>query len=137
MNPAIAKIKPLLFMQLLVALALTACTTNTPITSIEAHHPVNHVVLVWLKDDTNKSAIIDKIIQDSYKLTEIKALKTINGGRSIPSERKIVDDSFDVGLTMQFNNLADMQSYLTDPKHVAFVKSIKPMIKKLVVYDFK
>jgi hypothetical protein len=58
-------------------------------------------------------------------------------GKSIPSDRKIVDDSFDVGLYMIFSSQDDMKRYLMHPEHIKTVKTIlKPLASKIQVYDF-
>jgi len=97
---------------------------------------VVHVVLLWLKEPGNNQHI-QKIIDTSYKLHEIPELIKLRVGKSIPSDRKIVDDSFDVGLYMTFNNEEDMQLYLDHPKHKEIVKSVlKPLVSRILVYDF-
>jgi len=58
-------------------------------------------------------------------------------GRSLSSNRKIVDDSFDIGIYMRFNSVSDMNSYLKHPRHIELVDMhIKPNIDKIIIYDF-
>jgi hypothetical protein len=58
-------------------------------------------------------------------------------GRAIASDRKIVDDSFDLGIHAVFANQQDMQTYLSHPEHIVFVNQfVKPKLEKLLVYDF-
>lgn len=97
---------------------------------------VNHVVLVWLKADTAPE-VREKIIEGSKTLKTIPGILDLQVGKAIPSERPIVDDSFSLGLYMRFDTVADMNAYLTDPKHVEFVDTqVRPYLEKLVVYDF-
>lgn len=93
--------------------------------------------MVWFKAGTSQ-ADIEKIMQETKQLKDdIPQIKSLNLGRAIPSNRKIVDDSFDLGIQLQFANQADMETYLTHPKHIAFVKTfVKPKLAKLLVYDF-
>lgn len=96
---------------------------------------VGHVVLVWLKDSGNQQHI-EQIIAVSKRLKEIPEIKLLHVGTAIPSDRKIVDDSFDVGLYMTFDSVKELESYLTHPQHVDAVKKIiKPLSKRILVYD--
>jgi hypothetical protein len=97
---------------------------------------VNHVILVWLKDNSDPN-LITHIMSEAINLQKIKTVKTIHVGSPIVSERKIVDSSFDLGIFMSFDNVENMNAYLTDPRHVEFFKNnIEGKTKKLVVYDF-
>ena len=111
---------------------LTACTTP----NITQQEQVVHVVLIWLKESGNEQHIV-QIIDTTKRLKEIPEIKQLRVGKSIPSNRKIVDHSFDVGIYMTFASLDDMQHYLNHPKHKHAVKTvIKPLASKLIVFDF-
>lgn len=117
---------------LVLLLSLFACgQSNTDNTA-----SINHIVLVWLKADTS-IAEINTIIEESKALKSIGGIQSLNIGTAIASERKIVDDSFSLGLHMRFANLKDMNHYLKHPRHVDFVDNfIKPKLEKILVYDF-
>jgi hypothetical protein len=69
---------------------------------------------------------------------EISQIQHLSVGPAVPSERPIVDDSFDVGLVMRFNSKADMDAYEKHPVHVNAVKEVQtlmPLAKRLLVYD--
>lgn len=111
-------------------LLLTACAP------VEVKQPVHHIVLVWLKAGTPPEAY-EQIIEGSRTLAHIGQIRDLQVGKPIPSERRIVDDSFSLGLYMRFDSVADMNAYLTNPRHVQFVDTlVKPHLEKLVVYDF-
>ncbi len=58
-------------------------------------------------------------------------------GHSLPSDRKIVDDSFDVGIYISLANTEDMDAYLSHPLHTRAVEEVlQPLARKVVVYDF-
>jgi hypothetical protein len=98
--------------------------------------PVQHIVLVWLKADTAPE-VREQIIAGSKALDDIGQIRDLQVGKAIASERPIVDDSFSFGIYMRFDSAADMNTYLTDPRHVQFVDTqVKPYLEKLVVYDF-
>jgi len=96
---------------------------------------VMHIVLIWLKEPDNSSHI-NKVVMETKKLEKIEDVQAINVGSSILSNRIIVDDSFDVGLSMEFVNTNAMERYLIHPEHIHAVKSIlRPLTRKIVVYD--
>jgi hypothetical protein len=96
---------------------------------------VTHIVLVWL-DKSLSQEQITKIIDNTKQLSKINYVKSMKVGRAISSTRKIVDDSFTFGIVMKFADIESMNKYLVDDNHVNYVKQLKPMIKKLLVYDF-
>jgi len=116
----------------LVCLAIFSCSSTG-----EHEQPkdeVVHVVLIWLKEPEH----MQQIINESRRLREISELQQLRVGKSIPSDRKVVDDSFDIGLYMTFNNQEDMQRYLIHPEHKDVVNTVlKPLVSEIKVYDFK
>jgi len=114
----------------LLTLLLSACAGHTPHSS-----GVSHVVLVWFKDTVSTTDIAD-IHARSLELHSIPGLTSIQAGAAVPSERPIVDDSFDLGLVMRFKTVEAMQAYLTHPQHKALVRQhIRGKVKRLQVYD--
>ena len=110
---------------------LTGCAMNaeTPDKGIK------HVVLCWLNDPGNQ-AHIQQVIKTSYELTVIPGVLDLQAGTALKSERKIVDDSFDVGIVMSFNNANEMNDYLSHKEHVRRVKNdLLPLCQRILVYD--
>ncbi len=97
---------------------------------------LNHVILVWFNDDISAEQI-EKVKRESYALKAIGELRYIQAGNAVESERSIVDDSFDLGLIMQFDSKEAMERYINDPRHKAFVdEHIKGKVQRVLVYDF-
>ena len=118
----------------LAAFFLSACAQ--PISSGVSETRVYHVVLCWLKDPGRTEAR-QRIIDASRSFAGIPGVISVRAGTSIPSSRAIVDDSFDVGILLTFRDKQAMQAYLTHPDHTKAVqKIIRPLVKKIVVYDF-
>ena len=128
-----------LMMRLFVAIfilciSVSACTLLS--TSNIEEEDVVHVVLIWLKESGNPEHI-QQLISASKQLEEIALIREMRIGKPVPSERAIVDDSFDVGLYMVFDNQEDMERYLVHPKHKSVViNHLKPLADKILVYDF-
>lgn len=98
---------------------------------------IEHVVLVWLKDHGNSSQR-DKMIAVTRSFQkDIPGIVSISAGDVLPSDRPIVDDSFDMGLVVRFENKAALDAYEKHPVHVKAVKEIlKPLAGRIVVYDY-
>ena len=95
---------------------------------------VQHVVFIWLKDSSVENR--QRIMKSSAALYEIQELETMSMGPALPSDRDIVDDSFDIGYVMTFKDKEAMERYLVHPIHKKLVEEVlKPALKKLVVYD--
>lgn len=115
-----------------VSLFLSSCTCcqTTPKGKVE------HIVLVWLKRPGNAVDRATLIATARKFKTEIKEIQHLSVGPAVPSERPIVDDSFDVGFIMRFASKADMDAYEKHPVHQKAVKeTLMPMAKKVQVYD--
>ena len=102
-----------------------------------SRHEINHVVLCWLKEPGN-SGHRRKIIETSETFRKIPGVQTLSVGQVIHSDRPIVDDSFDVAISITFASKADLQKYISHPIHTEAVdKVLKPLIARITVYDFE
>ena len=100
-----------------------------------AESKLQHVVLCWLKSPGDQAAR-QKIIELSKSFASIPGVISVKAGVAVPSERAIVDDSFDVGIIFAFADRESMQTYLEHPTHKNAVKdAIAPLTSKIVVYD--
>ena len=97
---------------------------------------VNHIVLCWLKEPGN-IAHRQKIIEATKSFHKIPKVLEVRVGEVVPSDRKIVDDSFDIGISISFSNSEDMNAYLNHPLHTKAAEEVlRPLAKRIVVYDF-
>jgi hypothetical protein len=95
---------------------------------------LQHIVLVWLKDSSLENKQL--VMQKSKSLFEIEELLSMDMGVTLKSNRSIVDDSYDIGYIMTFNDKAAMERYLIHPVHVKLVNEVlKPSMSKVQVYD--
>lgn len=117
---------------LTATLLLASCATIAP---PAASGTVDHVVLIWLKRPGN-AADRQAILAASNDLRVIPGIQFLDAGTALASDRPIVDDSFDVGLSMRFDSTKSLRAYEADPLHVKKVTEVlKPLTKKIVVYD--
>ena len=97
---------------------------------------VHHVVICWMRDPTDITAR-QELIDISRSLEMIPGVKSVYAGTMLPSERPIVDNTFDMALVMQFANEADLRAYVSHPGHEQAVRDwIKPLTRRVVVFDF-
>jgi hypothetical protein len=125
----------LLSASLLLTALLTSCTQLGYQRAPEAGQ-VEHVVLIWLKAQGNP-AQRDQIVAATKDFQKsIPGILSISAGTALPSDRPVVDDSFDIALVMRFENQAALASYEKHPVHVkAVTEVLKPLAGRILVYD--
>ncbi|MCP4255067.1 MAG: Dabb family protein [Candidatus Scalindua sp.] len=119
---------------IVVSLLLPACQQDED--HLGQISKVHHVVVCWLNESGNKEAR-QKVIEVSRGFSAIPGIIDVRAGRVIHSEREIVDNSFDVAIYLSFENEQRLFEYLNHPIHKKAVeKTLKPLVRKVVVYDF-
>ncbi len=95
-----------------------------------------HVVLVWLKQPGNPEHR-QQIIRASQALRDIPGVQDLYVGEVVLSDRPVVEDSYDVALSLRFANAEDLQTYLDHPAHVHAVRQeFLPIMQRYQVIDF-
>jgi hypothetical protein len=126
-----------IFFSTLVLTAITVLNscTSCPFAGKQAGQ-VDHCVFVWLKKPGN-AADREKLVEAARMFArEIPEVKKLSVGQMLPSQRPIVDSTFDVGFIMRFADKAAMDRYEQHPVHQKAVKQLlMPMAKKVQVYD--
>ena len=112
---------------------LSSCATIAP---PAPQGSVDHVVMFWQKNPGNLEDRA-KITDAMDRLRVIEGITALDYGTAVPSDRPVVDDSFDVALLVRFKDAKALQAYETDPRHTKEVKEVLlPLTKKILVYDF-
>mgnify|MGYP006111027897 FL=1 len=97
---------------------------------------LTHIVLCWLKEPGNHSQQ-QEIIEMTESFRDIPSVLDARAGRTIKSDRSIVDDSFDVGIVVEVRNEVDLKKYLEHPIHQNAKKEVLlPLVDRVLVYDF-
>ena len=97
---------------------------------------ISHIVIFWLKKEITNTQR-NSIIEAAKTLETIPGIVTFQYGKMIPSDRKIVDSTYDFALNITFQSEKDLNIYLEHKTHTSYVNSyIKPNIEKIQVYDF-
>lgn len=126
--------KNITFLVFVLVLAMSCSNANK---NTMNEPPIQHIVILWLHEPGNPEQR-HKLIDAAEVLKEIPGVITVSAGEPLPSDRAIVDDSFDVAYIFTFENQESMRHYLTHDDHKEVVASlIKPLVAKMLVYDFQ
>lgn len=119
----------------MLIILITGCAGTTTTQPSQERH-IKHIVLCWLKEPGNHLNR-QKIIETSYALRKLPSVLNVSAGEVIQSNRKVVDDSFDVAVIFTFKNQEAMNAYLKDPMHKKAVSEVlMPLSEKVVIYDY-
>jgi hypothetical protein len=96
----------------------------------------SHVVIFWT--DPAKSGAPDQVIASAKKyLAPIQGVVNFHVGKMARSHRDVVDQSYQVGLNIQFESKKVQDEYQHHPMHLEFIDQCKGLWIKVVVYDFE
>lgn len=123
--------KKLLQSILFIGLLFTAYITHA-----KEDQRVSHVVVAWLKEPGNVQ-MREQFIKASRALETLPGVVSRHVSAVIPSERPKVDDTFDVAVTVTFENAQALKKYMQSQKHKSMLKDqLKPLVNRVVVYNF-
>ena len=99
---------------------------------------VDHVVFVWLKSPgstKDRQILVEKSRELAAAIPQIRSFRW---GTPVPSERSVVDDTYDLALVMSFDDRAGLEAYESHPGHIRAAKEVLlPLAWKIVVYDIE
>lgn len=96
----------------------------------------SHIVIFWTKPEVPGAE--DAVLEGASRLAEIPEVQSLHAGRMVPSEREVVDQSYQVALNLTFATKEDEAAYQVHPIHVEFVEKVfKPNCLKAKIYDFE
>ena len=97
----------------------------------------SHVVIFWTDPDRPKAA--DDLIAGARKyLAPLPGIVHFHVGTMAPSQRPVVDQSYQVALNVVFESKQAQDDYQVHPLHLEFVEKVfKPNCRRVVVYDFQ
>lgn len=95
-----------------------------------------HTVHFWLTDGAS-AAMRDELLRDCRELlSQIPGVRHLWAGVPVPSERSVVDGTYDVGLCVIFDDKAGHDVYQPHPLHERFISRNKGHWAKVQVRDF-
>ncbi|MHC5004158.1 MAG: Dabb family protein [Planctomycetota bacterium] len=93
---------------------------------------ISHVVLFRLQDPGDAAALLADCDE---LLPGIPTVQAFAAGTHLETGRATVRSDYDVGLYLGFDTVADYESYLEHPDHVALVDRWDPRLREVTVYD--
>jgi hypothetical protein len=97
----------------------------------------SHIVVFWT-DPANPSAANELLAGANQLLKNIPGVVQFHIGKMSPSQRPVVEQSYQVALNLIFPNQKAQDDYQVHPRHIEFVeKYVRRLVKKVVVYDFE
>ena len=97
----------------------------------------SHIVVFWM-DPAQPDAADELVAGANRLLKNIPGVLQFHVGKMIPSERPVVEKSFQVALNLIFPDKRAEQAYQTHPQHLEFVeKYLRRLVKKVAIYDFE
>lgn len=95
-----------------------------------------HIVLYWLKPGST-AEYRDQLVRDARsQLKEIPSVRQISVGRPAMTPRDIVDNSYDVGLFVAFDDRGGHDAYQVHELHQKFLATHKANWQRVQIYDF-
>lgn len=93
-----------------------------------------HTVFFWLNEGVTDE---DRKIFEAgmEKLGTVKTIGKYHIGVPAPSDREVVDDSFDYAWIVHFPDLEAELSYQSDSLHLQFIEKHQHLWEKVIVYD--
>jgi hypothetical protein len=95
-----------------------------------------HTVFFWMKagvSDADRRQLVNDCLE---LLAKVPTVKQIWAGRPAQTPREVVDNSYDVGLTVILADKAGHDVYQEHPLHLDFIKRNKPSWARVQVYDY-
>ncbi len=97
----------------------------------------SHVVIFWTRPEVS-DATEQLIAGAEHYLRPIEGVLSFHVGKMSPSERSVVDQSYQVALNLVFPSKDAEKAYQIHPLHIEFVEKVfKPCCQKAVIYDFE
>ena len=126
-------LKKYLLVTIMIALC-SGCASTIPVASNQGY--IHHLVIAWLKQPGDTAAQ-QKLIDATKSLAEIPGVISVTAGRTFASDRAVVDDSFDVALTIVVKDRAALDVYQNHPIHNRVRNDVlKPLVARYIVYDY-
>jgi hypothetical protein len=96
----------------------------------------SHVVIFWT-DPSIPTAADELLAGMEQYLRPIPGSLHFHIGKMVPSERPVVDQSYQVALNLVFPDKATQDAYQVHPLHIDFVEKVfKKVCQRVIIYDF-
>ena len=130
----IDRLRCILFASTLTATFVSGCgaTGIAAKTKSRSQAAINHVVLITLESPSDAPALIEDCRR---LLPPIETVRTWWVGTPVDTGRAAVDDDYEVGLCVGFDDEAGLQAYLEHPLHLELVGIWRPKVDQFRIFD--
>ncbi len=93
-----------------------------------------HTVFFWLQDSITEqeNSFFQQFLQ---RLCTIEHMTAAYAGVPAPTNREVIDNTYDYSLTFIFTNKEEQDKYQVHPIHKEFVEKCAHLWRKVIVYD--
>lgn len=125
---------------LLILLLASACNvqvdTDKVKTESSRHSETTfiHTAYFWFKGDATATEIA-AFKADSENLAEIETVQFFLSGGPAPTDRPVIENSYDWAIVFHFKDLADQEFYQKAPLHLEMIEKHQAIWEKVMVTD--
>lgn len=94
-----------------------------------------HTVFFWLKEGTTEEQKAQLLEDCKSLLGSIGSVRFLGAGVPAGTPREVVDNSYDVGLVVHFDDQAGHDLYQDAPAHLQFIERNQEIWERVQVYD--
>lgn len=112
-----------------------ASLSAPPAAAASKSKPINHIVIIWMKDPKDSEAK-KRFFEASKSFSTIPGVINHSVGEMLASDRAVVDSSYDLAIVVTLKDQQALADYLKNPIHKKVLEeTLKPMVKKVLIYD--
>lgn len=93
-----------------------------------------HTVFFWLKEKENESHR-QQLHEGLLKLSEIAEIAVAYLGQAAPTNREVIDNTYDFSITFVFDTAENQDIYQDHADHHAFIAKCSMLWDRVQVYD--
>jgi hypothetical protein len=135
MEPSmIDRLKCILLASTLIVPIFSGCASTGTAAETKSRHQavINHLVLITLQSPSDAQALIEDC---DRLLPPIESVRTWWVGVPVETGRDAVDDDYEVGLCVGFDDADGLQAYLEHPLHLELVGTWRPKVDQFRIFD--
>lgn len=124
------------FSFLFVLILIVACSKSERSTQLYLKEPFIHTAYFWLNDGLSKGEI-ESFIKDCEKLKEIETVQAFYTGKPAPTNRDVIENTYDYAIVFHFNDLAGQEYYQQHPLHLEMIEKHQSKWERVLVTDIE
>ncbi len=125
--------KNVLGFSLLLLIVTAGCGVKVDSEQVNAQSFI-HTAYFWFKAEATE-AQIQAFKADSERLAEIETVKFFHAGEPAPTDRPVIENSYDWAIVFHFKDLAAQEFYQKAPLHLEMIEKHQSIWEKVMVTD--